>query len=72
MKLRGGTWVSDNSDAEALAAALIASASVPIQADAAPTGLLRCARNNEQRVTEDGFESHPLELTTRFIKAVVR
>ena len=72
MKLRGGQWVSDHSDAEALAAALIALGSAPIKAAAAPTGLLRYARSNQQRVTGDGSESHLLELTARFTKAVMQ
>ncbi len=47
MKLRGGEWVSDESDAMALAAALNASTAGALKAEAPPRRLLRCARNDE-------------------------
>ena len=72
MKLRGGAWVSDNSDAEALAAALIASASATVNAVAAPTRLLRCARNDEPLSIRAEFETPALALAAHFLKEVMR
>lgn len=73
MKLRGGEWVSDNSDAEALAVELKASASAaPLTVEKPATRLLRYARKQDRVVTRDELKSQRLELTARFTKAVMQ
>ena len=71
MKLRGGVWVSDSSDAEALAT-LNASVLAPIKVVEQSARLLRFARKDEEISCAAEFESHPMELTARFIKAVMQ
>ena len=71
MKLRGGVWVSDSSDAEALAT-LNALVLAPIKVVEQTAILLRCARNEEEVSCAAEFESHPMELTARFIEAVMQ
>ena len=72
MKLRGGQWVADTSDAEALAAALDVSAMAPLKIEEPTTTLFSNAGNDEQRLTQGEIESHSLELTEHFIKAVMQ
>ena len=60
MKLRGGQWVSDNSDAMALAAALNASTAASIKAEESGRRLLRNARNDEPLSSTAEIESRTL------------
>ncbi len=73
MKLRGGVWVSDNSDAEALAVEHKASRSAaPLRVEKPATRLLRNIRKQDRRATEDESQLQRLERTARFIKAAMQ
>lgn len=60
MKLRGGQWVSDNSDAMALAAALNTSTTAQLKVEEPTRRLLRYARNDEPRSSTAEIESRTL------------
>ncbi len=73
MKLRGGMWVADTSDVEALSAMLkVAEPASAVKIASATRKLLRNAPVDKQLSTRQDIESHTLELAACFIKAVMQ